>query len=87
MREAKDRDLPDALRRTLDRLGRRALAAVSRYAASRLGAIGGVEGGKKRWAGTTRVQRREAARKAVMVRWERTKERAHPEMTQGSTMM
>jgi len=47
--EGKDPDLPDALRRTLDRLGRRTLAAVSRYAASRLGAMGGVKGGKKAW--------------------------------------
>jgi hypothetical protein len=46
MKKAKDPDLPDALRRTLDRLGRRTLAAVSRYAASRPGAMGGVEGGK-----------------------------------------
>jgi hypothetical protein len=75
MRKAKDQDLPDSLRRTLDRLGRRTLAAVSRYAASRLGAMGGVEGGKKRWVGTTRAQRREAARKAVMVRWARAKGR------------
>jgi hypothetical protein len=75
MGKVKDPDLPDALRRTLDRLGRRALAAVSRYAASRLGAMGGVEGGKKRWVGTTRLQRQEAARKAVMVRWARAKER------------
>jgi hypothetical protein len=75
MRTAKDPDLPDALRRTLDRLGRRTLVAVGRYAASRLGAMGGVEGGKKRWVGTTRAQRREAARKAVMVRWARVKRR------------
>ena len=74
MRKTKDRDLPDALRRTLDRLDRRTLAAVSQYAASKLGAMGGVEGGKKRWAGTTRLQREEAARKAVMVRWARAKD-------------
>jgi hypothetical protein len=40
-----------------------------------LGALGGVEGGKKRWVGTTRAQRQEAARKAVMVRWARAKGR------------
>lgn len=28
--------------------------------------MGGVEGGKKRWVGTTRAYRREGARKAVM---------------------
>jgi hypothetical protein len=75
MRTAKDPDLPDALRRTLDRLGRGTLAAVTRYSASRLGGMGGVEGGKKRWAGTTHAQRQEAARKAVMVRWAKAKGR------------
>jgi len=40
-----------------------------------LGAMGGVEGGKKRWVGTTRAQRQEAARKAVMVRWAKAKGR------------
>jgi hypothetical protein len=74
--EREDPKLPDALRRALDRLGRRTLAAVSRYAASRLGAMGGVEGGKKRWVGTTRAQRREAARKAVMVRWAKSERTA-----------
>jgi hypothetical protein len=48
MKKVRDPDLPDALRRTPDRLGRRTLAAVSRYAAPRLGAMRGVEGGKKR---------------------------------------
>ena len=75
MRMANDPDLPDALLRTLDRLGRRRLAAVSRYAASRLGAIGDLEGVKKPWVGTTRAQRQEIARKAVMARWERAKGR------------
>ena len=78
MTKAKDSDLPDALRRTLDHLGRRALAAVSRYTASRLGGMGGVEGGKKRWLGTTRAERQEATRKAVMVRWARAKGRDGP---------
>ena len=73
MRTANDPDMPDALLRTLDRLGRRRLAAVSRYAASRLGAMGGLQGGKKRWVGTTRAQRQEIARKAVMARWEKAK--------------
>jgi len=54
MRKVKDPDLPEARRESLDRLGRRALAAVSRYAAARLGAMGGAEGGKKQWVGTTR---------------------------------
>jgi hypothetical protein len=66
-------DLPDALRKTLDHLGRKALAAVIRYASARLGAIGGVEGGKKRWVGTTKKQRSEAARRAVEVRWARAR--------------
>ncbi len=66
-------DLPDALRKTLDRLGRRALAAVIRYASARLGAMGGAEGGKKRWAGTTKTQRSEAARAAVQARWARVR--------------
>jgi len=66
-------DLPDALRKTLDRLGRKMLAAVIRYASARLGAMGGAEGGKKRWVGTTRKQRSEAARKAVEVRWARAR--------------
>jgi len=63
------------MRGTLDRLDRRTFAAVSRYVASRLGAIGGVEGGRKRWVGTTRAQRQEAARKAVMARWTTAKRR------------
>jgi hypothetical protein len=73
MREATDSGLPNALRKTLDRLDRQTLAAVSRYAATRLGAMGGVEGGKKRWAGTTKRQRSEAARKAVLARWARVR--------------
>ncbi len=68
-------DLPDAMRKTLDRLGRKALAAVIRYASARLGAMGGVEGGKKRWVGTTKKQRQEAARKAVQARWARVRAR------------
>jgi hypothetical protein len=67
-------DIPDALRKTLDRLGRRTLAAVIRYASARLGAMGGAEGGKKRWAGTTKKERSEAARKAVQIRWARVRE-------------
>jgi hypothetical protein len=70
-----DSDLPDALRKTLDRLNRPTLRAVSRYVASRLGALGGAEGGKKRWAGTTREERSAAARAAVQVRWARAKAR------------
>ncbi len=68
-------DLPEALRKTLDRQGRKALAAVIRYASARLGAMGGAEGGKKRWVGTTKKQRSEAARAAVQVRWARVRAR------------
>ena len=68
-------DLPDALRKTLDRLGREALAAVIRHASARLGAMGGAEGGAKRWAGTTAKERSEAARRAVQARWAKAKRR------------
>jgi len=73
MRDATDSALPNALRKILDRLDRRTLAAVTRHAAARLGAMGGVEGGKKRWKGTTKAQRQEAARKAVLARWAKVK--------------
>ena len=68
-------ELPEALRATLNRLGRRTLAAVIRYASARLGAMGGTEGGAKRWRGTTREQRSAAARRAVEARWAKAKTR------------
>lgn len=66
-------DVPDELRKTLDRLGRKALATVIRYASARLGAMGGAEGGAKRWTGTTAAERSEAARRAVQARWAKVK--------------
>jgi len=64
-------ELPKTLRMALNRADRKTLAAVIRHASARLGAMGGVEGGAKRWKGTTQEQRRAAARKAVMARWAR----------------
>ena len=54
MRKAKDPDLPDALRKIPDRLGRKALASVSRCAAYRRGAMGVSRVARSGWAGTTR---------------------------------
>jgi len=38
-----------------------------------LGRLGGLKGGKDRWKGTTKRQRSEAARNAVLARWKKRK--------------
>jgi len=43
-------------------------------AAVELGRLGGLKGGKARWKGTTKKERREAARKAAQTRWAKHKQ-------------